>query len=151
MEENQAHAGNGPADPSSPPGRTIEEVMEQDIVPATTMLREALRSCAGLIGDVSRVARNPDETARAQTDSALAAARLGSTTAQLMSALARAADSDTRVRIANMRIEEAQARRNNAVYRHNAHNRRAREEREYRPVRNHDEDGLYNPDLNDDY
>lgn len=107
MNETQAHAGNGPANPSVPSGRTAEEVMQEDIVPATTALRDAIRTCQSLIGAVADKVRDPDQPHTYQTASATAAARLGVSTAQLMSALARAADADTRQRMASFKMDEA--------------------------------------------
>jgi hypothetical protein len=145
MAENQAHAGNGPEELSGSKERTAEDVMRDDVAPATSVLRDALRSCASLIGDSAQIARNTDLMPQTQTDAALAAARLGATAAQIMGALARAADADTRMRIASMRLENSDRQRANA--RRSAPVRR---EAEYRPRRDHDEDGLYNPDLADD-
>lgn len=87
----QAHAGNGPEDPSSSRERTADDVFKEDVVPATSVLKDALRNCAALIGNSADTARDPDHTPKAQTEAALAAARLGATAAQLMGAIARAA------------------------------------------------------------
>ncbi len=152
MTENSAHAGNGPEELSGSKERTADDVMREDMVPATSVLRDALRSCASLIGDSAQIARNPDLRPQTQTDAALAAARLGATVSQLMAALSRAADADTRMRLANMRIESNDRQRVNAIHRHSAHLRRERQNREteYRPRRDHHEDGLYTPELADD-
>jgi len=152
MEENEATAGNGPADPSGSRERTAEDLMREDIVPATSVLRDALRSCASLVDTSAQTARDCELAPQTKNDAALAAARLGATAAQLMGAIARAADADTRMRLANMRIENSEQQRRNATYRDIARRRREREKREneYRPRRDHDENGLYNPDLADD-
>lgn len=107
MEENLAHAGNGPANPSGSRGRTVEEVMQQDIVPATVALRNALQTCQALIGAVAEHVRSPDEGTSSQRESAVAAARLGASSAQMLSALARATDADTRQRKAAFDMEQA--------------------------------------------
>lgn len=130
MVENPAHAGNGPANPSVPHGRTAEEVMEQDIVPATTALRDMIRTCQSLIGAVADKVRDPDQPTTYQTASAVAAARLGASTAQLMGALARAADADTRQRALSHKMDEALRR---ALPRRRAAQRTAEKEKPYDP------------------
>ncbi|HEY7978243.1 MAG TPA: hypothetical protein VID67_08615 [Rhizomicrobium sp.] len=104
--------------------------MQEDIVPATTALRDAIRICQSLIGAVADKARDPDQPTTYQTASATAAARLGASTAQLMSALARAADADTRQRMASFKMDEAIRR---ASPRRRAAQRTAEKEKPYDP------------------
>lgn len=122
-------------------------MIQEDLVPSTTALREIIRKCRAVVDAVAQKACDPDQPITYQTASAVAAARLGASTAQMMGALARAADADTRQRALALKMDEALQR---ASSRRRPAERTVEKEKSYNPHYYQDDPSDYRNYTDDD-
>lgn len=101
----ESPAGKGPAPRSAPKGRTDQDVIEEDAVPATATLRAELAACQALIAECAGLARDGEHSPQVRSHAAQSAARLATASAQAASAIARLADAETRQRLATAKID----------------------------------------------
>ena len=105
MREEPQQAGQDPAALSG--SAAGKDFTGGHVVPAAQRLHNALAACDGMISQLVERAKDENYSFTAQTDFALATAKLAAAQAQTSTAIARLADAESRQRLTNVKVDDA--------------------------------------------